>query len=54
MNEKEHIQLAFRLWQQLAKIEELLWHRYYKEFLELILQKEERTISTNEAQEFVF
>jgi hypothetical protein len=52
MNEKEHVQLAFTLWQQLAKIENLLWDRYYKEFLELILEREKPPM--NKTQEFVF
>ena len=52
MNEKEQVQLAFTLWRQLAKIEALLWNRYYKQFLELLLEKEKPPI--NKIQEFVF
>ena len=52
MNEKEHVQLTFTLWQQLAKIEALLWDQYYKEFLELLLEKENPPV--DKTQEFVF
>ena len=54
MNEKEQIQLAFTLWQQLAKLEELLRDRYYKEFMQLILEQEQGTILSKNTQEFVF
>lgn len=52
MNEKEQIQMAFTLWEQLAKTENLLWDRYYKEFLKLIIEKQEHT--NDNVQEFVF
>jgi hypothetical protein len=52
MDEKEQVQFAFTLWQQLAKTETLLWNQYYKEFLELLLEKEKPPI--NKIQEFVF
>jgi len=52
MDEKEQVQLAFTLWQQLAKTEALLWDRYYKEFLELLLEKGKPPM--NKIQEFLF
>ena len=52
MDEKEQVQHAFTLWQQLAKMEALLWDRYYKEFLKLLLEEEKPQM--NKIQEFVF
>ena len=54
MNKKEQIQRAFNLCEQLAKIEDLLWDRYYKEFLELILEKEDKRELNNDTEDFVF
>jgi hypothetical protein len=52
MDEKEQVQLAFTLWRQLAKTEALLWDRYYKEFLQLILEIENNP--KNKLEELVF
>jgi hypothetical protein len=41
MDQKEQIQLAFEIYERIARLESALWGLYYKEFLEIIMDQED-------------
>ena len=44
---KEEAQLAFELWERMAQLESILWNRYDKEFLDMIMDEEDKTMMDN-------
>jgi hypothetical protein len=42
MKNNTEIQMAFKLWELMAQLEMHLWDRYYNEFLDLIIEKEDK------------
>ena len=55
MNQKEQIQLAFEIYENLARLESALWGQYYKEFLEIIMpEKDKKGILDDDLPDDVF
>jgi hypothetical protein len=54
MNKIQETQIAFKLWENIAHLETILWDRYYKEFLQLMIKKDEAKKSKQETQDFKF
>lgn len=55
MKDDKQIQMAFALWQNMARLETMLWDHYDKEFLQLLLDsKEEEENQKDDSQDFVF
>jgi vacuolar-type H+-ATPase subunit C/Vma6 len=42
MNQKEQIQLAFEIYERMSRLESALWGQYYKQFLEIIMDEEDK------------
>ena len=41
MHQKEQIQLAFEICDRMSRLESALWDQYYKEFMDIIMDKED-------------
>ncbi|MBW1692021.1 MAG: hypothetical protein JRJ70_14980 [Deltaproteobacteria bacterium] len=41
MNNEEEIRIAWSLWHLMARLSELIWHRYEREFIERYVSVEE-------------
>jgi hypothetical protein len=54
MNKIKEAQIAFKLWENIAHLETILWDRYYKEFLQLMIEQEEAEQLKQETQDFIF
>ena len=54
MNKIQEAQIAFKLWENIAQLETILWDRYYKEFLQLMIEKNEAKQLKRETQDFIF
>jgi hypothetical protein len=54
MKDDKQIQMAFALWQNMARLEKMLWDRYDKEFLRLLLDSKEDQNKKDDSQDFVF
>lgn len=54
MKDDKQIHMAFALWQNMAKLEKMLWDRYDKEFLQLLLDSKEDQHQKDDAQDLVF
>ena len=54
MKDDKQIQTAFALWQNMARLEKMLWDRYDKEFLQLLLDSKEDQNQKDDPQDFVF
>jgi hypothetical protein len=49
MKNDTEIQMAFKLWESMAQLEMHLWDRYYNEFLDLIIEKEDKILQHPDA-----
>jgi hypothetical protein len=55
MKNNTEIQMAFKLWESMAQLEMQLWDRYYNEFLDLIIDEEDKSLQHLEANnDFLF
>lgn len=56
MKYDEQAKTAFALWQNIAKLKKMLWDRYDKEFLQLLLdiKEEEDKQKDSNSEDFVF
>jgi hypothetical protein len=54
MNKIQEAQIAFKLWENIAHLETILWDRYYKEFLQLMIEKDEVEQSKQNTHDFIF
>ena len=54
MKDDKQIQTAFALWQNMARLEKMLWDRYDKEFLQLLLDNKKDENQKDDSQDFVF
>ena len=52
MNKIQEAQIAFKVWENIAELETILWDQYYKEFLQLMIDKAETL--KQDAQDFIF
>ena len=42
MDQNEQIKLAFEIYETMARLESALWGQYYKEFLQIIMDEEDK------------
>ena len=54
MNRSQEAQIAFKLWENIAHLETILWDRYYKEFLQLMIEEDEAEQLKQETRNFIF
>lgn len=54
MNKIQDAQIAFKLWENIAALETILWDRYYKEFLQLIIDQDKAETLKQDTQDFIF
>ena len=54
MNKIQDAQIAFKLWENIAHLETILWDLYYKEFLQLMIEKKEAEQLKQKTQDFIF
>jgi hypothetical protein len=50
MNNEEEIKTAWTIWHLMARLNELIWNRYEKEFIEQYLQVEEETYGESQSE----
>ena len=48
MDQKKQIQLAFKIYDKMIKLEKAFWDLYYKEFIEIIIAEEDAKSSQND------
>ena len=54
MKKSQESQIAFKLWENIVQLETILWDRYYKEFLQLIIDQENAQALKQDTQDFKF
>jgi hypothetical protein len=52
MNDDKQTRMAFTLWQNMASLEKMLWDRYYKEFLQLLLDTKQDEDRNDDSYKF--
>ena len=48
MDINQEARCAFKLWEKLAEIENILWERYYNEFMDLMIDNSSQSSSDNQ------
>lgn len=54
MNKIQEAQIAFKVIENMAELETILWDQYYKEFLQLMIDKDKAEALKQDAQDFIF
>ena len=54
MNKIQQAQIAFKVITHMAELETILWDQYYKEFLQLMIDKDNAETLKQDAQDFIF
>lgn len=54
MNKIKEAQIAFKLWENLSELETILWNRFYKEFLQLMIEQDQAAQLNQDTQDFIF
>ena len=51
MEKNKEVNIAFRIWEHITQLESILWDRYYDEFLDLTIEKDDANISKDDSQD---
>lgn len=54
MNKIQEAQIAFKVWENIAELEMILWDRYYKQFLQLMIDQHKEEALKQNTQDFIF
>jgi hypothetical protein len=54
MKKIQEAQIAFKVWENIAELETILWDRYYKEFLQLMIDQDKAEPLIQNTQDFIF
>ncbi len=51
MEKNLEVNIAFRIWNQIAQLESILWDRYRHEFLNLTIEQDDKDLSQDDRQD---
>jgi hypothetical protein len=51
MEKNKEVNIAFRIWEHITQLESILWDRYYDEFLDLTIEKDDANFSQDDSQD---
>ena len=54
MSKIQEAQIAFKLWENIAQLETILWDRYYKEFMQLLIDTDKTEALKQNTQDLIF